>query len=258
MREPLTHPVAWPTVCFAREVGALELSVGETVEGAASRPQRVSAILCAMIGEIDGAEATPDLVERLSSGTREWLLQQCGARCRPADDWFETRCNDCGATFDTSFDLAALPRSHPAENFPVVSVELSDGSLTFQLPCGHHEHLMAAGASLPQLLAALCLDDEADQALAALTPSDLETIDIALDAAAPDVADRIALTCPDCGAVSEARIDPLAYAFPGADPLLRDIHRLSRAYHWSEADILALPTKRRHRYVALVGGGGTR
>ena len=258
MREPLTHPVAWPNVSFAREVGALELSVGEAVEGPLSRPQRVSAILRAMIGEIDGVEATPELVERLSSGTREWLLQQCGARCRPAEDWFEAHCKRCGATFDTTFDLAVVPRSHPAEGFPVVSVDLAEAALTFELPCGHHERLIGAGSTPHQLLAALCLDDGAEDAVAALSPEQIETIDVALDGAAPEVADTIALTCPDCDAVSKARIDPLAYAFPSADPLLRDIHRLSRAYHWSEADILALPTQRRRRYVALVGGESVR
>jgi hypothetical protein len=34
--------------------------------------------------------------------------------------------------------------------------------------------------------------------------------------------------------------------------LLRDIHVLASAYHWSEADILALPPARRRAYIAMV------
>jgi hypothetical protein len=31
-----------------------------------------------------------------------------------------------------------------------------------------------------------------------------------------------------------------------------DVHRLARAYHWSEEDVLALPVTRRRRYLAHV------
>jgi hypothetical protein len=34
--------------------------------------------------------------------------------------------------------------------------------------------------------------------------------------------------------------------------LLREVHELARAYHWSEADILRLDRRRRRRYLALL------
>jgi hypothetical protein len=34
--------------------------------------------------------------------------------------------------------------------------------------------------------------------------------------------------------------------------LLREVHRLARAYHWSERDILSLPLKRRLAYLLLL------
>jgi hypothetical protein len=34
--------------------------------------------------------------------------------------------------------------------------------------------------------------------------------------------------------------------------LLLEIDQLARAYHWSEADILAIPAARRRRYLALI------
>lgn len=37
-----------------------------------------------------------------------------------------------------------------------------------------------------------------------------------------------------------------------ADALLREVHRLARAYHWSERDILSLPLNRRLGYLLLL------
>lgn len=38
--------------------------------------------------------------------------------------------------------------------------------------------------------------------------------------------------------------------------MLRDVHTLARAYHWSERDILALPLPRRLAYLALLEAEG--
>ena len=37
-----------------------------------------------------------------------------------------------------------------------------------------------------------------------------------------------------------------------ARELLRDVHRIARAYHWSERDILALTLQRRLAYLLLL------
>jgi len=34
--------------------------------------------------------------------------------------------------------------------------------------------------------------------------------------------------------------------------LLRDVHRIARAYHWSERDILTMPVGRRLAYLLLL------
>lgn len=38
------------------------------------------------------------------------------------------------------------------------------------------------------------------------------------------------------------------------EALFRDVHRLAKTYHWSEAEILRLERPRRHRYLALLDG----
>jgi hypothetical protein len=39
--------------------------------------------------------------------------------------------------------------------------------------------------------------------------------------------------------------------------MIGDVHRLASVYHWSEADILALPLPRRRRYLARLDADGT-
>lgn len=66
----------------------------------------------------------------------------------------------------------------------------------------------------------------------------------------------VALDCPACGQPWQAPIDiglVLAHDIEAAARrLLDDIHDLASAYHWTEAEILALPRARRHRYLERV------
>ena len=45
----------------------------------------------------------------------------------------------------------------------------------------------------------------------------------------------------------------LASGLAAADRLYAEIDAVARAYHWSEAEILALPIARRRRYLGLIG-----
>lgn len=251
---PGTWPEAWPALVPAPATGRRELVAAELAQGGESRPARVTALITGLAGTIGGQAATPDFVRRLSAGTREWLVQRLGATCRPAQDWFELTCAHCGATFDLSADLAAMPRSGPGPGFPLVTVETAAGPLAFDCLNGRHEEALAAlpAPDLADMLALAARFEDAATVLAGLPFADLLRIEAALDEAAPEVADRIAATCPDCGASLAARIDPFDYAFPGDTVLLGEVHALSWAYKWSEAAILDLPSPRRRRYVGMV------
>jgi hypothetical protein len=66
----------------------------------------------------------------------------------------------------------------------------------------------------------------------------------------------VSLDCPACGHQWQAPIDiglVLAHDIEAAARrLLDDIHDLAGAYHWTEAEILALPRARRRRYLERV------
>lgn len=67
----------------------------------------------------------------------------------------------------------------------------------------------------------------------------------------------LALGCRECGANWIAPFDIVAFVWERLDAwamrLLSEVHALASAYGWTERDILALSTKRRRRYLDLVG-----
>ncbi|MFN3076924.1 MAG: hypothetical protein ABT940_08615 [Alphaproteobacteria bacterium] len=64
------------------------------------------------------------------------------------------------------------------------------------------------------------------------------------------------LDCPTCGYAWEAPFDIglvlVREVEASAQRVLSDVHTLAVAYHWAEADILALSPARRHAYLDLV------
>jgi len=254
---PETYPVAWPMFRFARATGRVELAVGEGLIEPHLRPEQVTALLVAMLESVDGQAATPDLITRLSVGTREWLLQQCGSSCRPAQDWFEATCPSCGTGFDLVLDLAALPIAVAPVGFPEVALATSSGSFAAQVPNGAHELALAqsgkTGLEAARALLELCVLDEAAVAqISALSDAEIGRLEATLDDATPDCADAVTSPCPGCGTSVTARIDPLEFAFPGEGLVLADIHLLGCRYNWGENDILDLPTRRRRAYVTMI------
>lgn len=254
MRPAVTHPSAFPAHRLRALTGETEFALARAAAGGRPRALRVTDVLAAGLEGL-----SRDQARALSAGSRAWLLQQLAGSLRGGgEDWFEGRCEHCGALFDLAFDLGALPAKPPEAGFPAVTVETSAGPRRFEIPNGFHEEALAvspeAGEAAQRRFVALAgLDDDAQAFAAAATADDLACIDAALEAASPEAAEETRCQCPGCGEVTEARVDPLAFAFPREAELIGEIHQMAGAYHWSERDILALPTSRRRRYLELIG-----
>jgi hypothetical protein len=235
--------------------GVLELGVATAVATGPNRPDRVTVVLGSVFAEIGGLATDINHIWRLASGSREWLLQRAAALFWRESGWFQARCEACNAAYDVPLRLDAAPRKPAAEPFPVVSVRTSLGLRDFEVPNGLHEAALAQ--QCPQnptraLLAKCGLGPEARSDAEAFCAADLRVIEEALDLAAPDIADDLTITCPNCNAPTAARIDPLEFAFPDTQTLLREVHSLAATYHWSEEAILALPSVRRRAYAELI------
>jgi hypothetical protein len=253
-RAPVTHPAAFPPVVFRAMSGAVELAAAEAAAASGTRPERVTAVLTAICGEVAGEPAAPQLIRRLSAGTREWLLQRAALRFRSDLDWFEAPCQACGAIYDLAMSIAAAPRKPPGPDFPVTTIETSLGPRRFEAPCGAHEEELARGSGDPRRsFAALCgLAEDAASEAARFDEDDLARLDAALEEVSPDVASSAAAVCPSCGCETVARVEPLRFALPKPMAVLAEAHLLASTYRWSEERILALSPARRRDYAELI------
>lgn len=255
-RAPQTLAVAFPSHRPRALTGAVELVLAQAVWSGATRPVKVSRVLELMFDQISGHEVSPARVRHLASSSREWLLQQAALRVWPDRGWFQARCSLCDHDVDLPVTLSGAPRKAANSNFPAISVETSLGARRFEAPNGGHEETLALaseGRDPARHLLALCgLADSCDADAGAFTPGDLAIIEQAFDDACPDIADAVSAACPSCEAPIEAHIDPLQFAFPAPKTLLHEVHAIAGAYHWSEADILALPSSRRAAYSDLI------
>ena len=96
-------------------------------------------------------------------------------------------------------------------------------------------------------------------ATAALPEPVVRAVGQALGDADPQADVELALSCTACGHRWATRFDVVEFLWHELDRRLRgvlgEVHLLARAYGWTEADILALPDRRRRRYLELLADG---
>ena len=126
---------------------------------------------------------------------------------------------------------------------------IGDCQAQFRLPSAA-DLLAVRGRHNPeQLLAERCVQPGGQR------PSVLRRLQNAMSAMAPNLCDELEATCPECQAAIRLQFDPQKYVLSelraDASSIHDDVHTLAFAYHWHEADILALPRRRRTRYVEM-------
>ena len=256
-------PLAW----LRGLTGADELLLDEAAgELPAARATRLLATVTTRIGDI--APVTVDLVRGLTVGDRERLLLGCAMATFGAELDVVARCphDDCCELAELSVSLAELleplrtcarPREHRLE----VTAGGRVRELRFRLPTGADQEAVAeealtdptsaAASLLGRCLIAPCDGPGAADDAAAVGEA-ITTLDPAFEWAAE-------AECPACGRPVRTLLDGMALLSSGASPsgrLYGEIDRVARAYHWSEAAILALPVSRRRRYLDLITAQG--
>ncbi len=174
-------------------------------------------------------------------------------------------CGACGELTELPLDLDAMldaPANAPSS--PEHSLTVGHLRLRLRLMTGADQERVARLAMTnpdhaAEMLRRACIV-AAEGREGALDPAEIGTdIDEPLEAALrsldPWVETIISVECPNCGGEVRGTLDALSLISgrlgpPGA--ILLDVDRLARAYHWSEEAILALPTARRQRYLALL------
>lgn len=232
--------------------GALELALAEAGETAASTPEAVTHALSLALRDIGGETATPQRVAQLCVADRQFLMRELERHLGHAGGWFQVCCGHCAEMFDFHLDYADLPVQEAGPGYPLAKVDIAGQCLEFRLPNGADQ---AALATLPDadmrpwLIRQLALPTMIPSALGM---DALAAIETGLEAVTPGIVQQVQAACPDCGANNDVDLDPYRVLTHRSDSLLQEIHQIAVYYHWSEAEILALPRARRQRYLQLI------
>ncbi|MCA1572106.1 MAG: hypothetical protein LC798_17680 [Chloroflexi bacterium] len=205
-------------------------------------------------------------VARLPLGRRDGRLLHLRAELtsRPLDA--TAACPACGerVEFDADADaLAAMDDGAPAS--VAASLEVDGFRVTWRPP--DSDDVMAASAAgsagdAEEVLLGRCVSSAAGPD-GAVDPPGLpravrDAVSRAMAEADPLAEVVISLTCPACATTFDADLDIAAFVWTElrarARLALHEVAVLARAFGWTEAQVLALPERRRQAYLDLVRG----
>jgi hypothetical protein len=220
--------------------GALEAALAEAA-AASSMPKAVTSVLAAALAELGGEPVGEETVRNLPVGDRQFLVRQLSVYLGHDPVWLTAVCRACGESFDFEVRQADLPVKEAGESFPFAEA----GGLRLRVPTGADQEAIAGFS-----------DERAVRALFERCrlggDGDLAAAEAALEEASPEVALAALASCPACGASNEVSVDPYLGLPAHSEELFAEVHSLALNYHWSEAEILALPRARRQLYLRLI------
>lgn len=199
----------------------------------------------------------------LPVGQRDARLIELRARLFGAEFAGLAECPQCRTAVEVSFQGADLlvPDSDPspagAREFCMdgfcVSYRLPDSSDLLAL-AAEHDSVSARALLLARCVVAANRDGE-PCAVDELPAEAVDGLERAMAQADPLADTQMALNCPACGHAWSTGLDVAGFLMQElgawAQRTLRDVDTLARAYHWREADILALGARRRQAYLEL-------
>jgi hypothetical protein len=233
-----------------------------------SSGNRVTALLAELVLRIgDCQRPSRKQISQLSVGDRERLLFATAARLLGNRFDLVTSCEACSTIVEVAVRLDHLIALRPdvsGKEFTLSSHVGPWSVLCKPLTGEDIENAMRQEQAAPRslLLAGVVelRDPEGRKVAPDLLPAECETaLETILAEMDPAAECRAAITCPSCGAETQSLIDGftiLRSAFGSQQQLYQDVYCMARSYHWSEADILALPLLRRRRYLAVAEASG--
>lgn len=248
-------------VRFRPLTGAMELAAATAAAGSGVAA-RVTEILAQAVATLGGQPAGYRELASLCVADRQLLMLRLGQRLDGDRVWLTGCCEACRSPFDFSLERSAVPITPAGAGYPLASATLRGQRVTLRVPTGADQEQLAElddRAALETLLkrCLVAIDGRPPGTCFAadLAPEELALLEQAVEGVAPGLATRLLVACPECGAKQTLRFDPYDFRSLSVEALLREVHLLASAYHWSEAEILALPTERRRHYLRLIDQG---
>lgn len=210
--------------------------------------RRLAAFLAVAEGGNEGAGET------LGERNRRILLLHRAFVGTPIEA--QVACGDCGVDNEFLVPVDAILAASEAPADRSVRVRAGDKTLVFRLPRMDDVEAASTGADVDdvrRLVLERCLlegdSDDMTEEVAGWLDEKFEALDPASNVV-------VHLRCSGCREAVAASVDLASFVARDFDRLVeglyREIDALACAYGWNEATILALPPKRRGRYVGMI------
>lgn len=170
------------------------------------------------------------------------------------------KCKDCGEELElelTINELSELQRS--ADEVETVGVRVKGRRLEFRKPTGADQENWSQTVFQDERDAAkgmICSLAITSAAPKSIKPEFFDAIEDAFDEADPLVNFGCSVTCDECGKQNEFAVDLVETALDLLNRaqyrLMYSVHKLATHYHWSEAEIFAVPYWRRQEYLKMI------
>jgi hypothetical protein len=177
-----------------------------------------------------------------------------------------SRCPACktAAQFGADCEELAKQGLMPPEASLVHRLEVCGYSIQFRLPESADVHAASGGADDDDFAMDLlgrcvlaCASDGVQVPARDLPAPVLHALSERMGALDPAASVSFALTCPECAACWDARLDVGQLLWQklqaAAERILLDVDALARVYGWTETEVLRLSPTRRAAYLQLVG-----
>lgn len=235
------------------------------------RPQLETDLLAACTHDAQGSSLDPEFFWRWGVSDRTaGLLSLVALEIGPTLPLTLTCPQEgCQRVMEVAIALNALQQLQPEVALEAATVALGEQQIQVRRPTGQDQLTWLTQATqgdppdlrtMLQSLIQTPTSASQDDPLPTDLTSALPALNQVLDDLDPLVNFSLAVTCPHCGQPSQPEIDLGAWALKilqrVQQRLLETVHRLASRYHWSEAEILALPEWRRARYLALIDREG--
>lgn len=164
---------------------------------------------------------------------------------------------DCGRRIDVAFRIGEYLAHHSPRTPRGVEAadeagwfRFRDASVSFRLPSAADQVAASRSPKAEYELIRRCIRP------AEISARVLKRVETAMEALAPGLSDNVQGECPECGAKVTMYFDAQQFTLSElrnqAVFIYEDVHLLAKHYHWSQAEILALPRSRRARYTEMV------
>ncbi|MEI6104580.1 MAG: hypothetical protein WCP70_11605 [Methanothrix sp.] len=173
----------------------------------------------------------------------------------------------CSEKIDLDLKVSDLILPPYSDVQPLYDISLSEGEKTykvsFRLPRGGDQEAVATLARTSQqaaedLLLSRCVQSitAEDGDAVAISPEIATRISSAMADLDPQAELKLNLRCPACGGSFSALFDTASYLSQELaghmENIYREVHLLAFYYHWSEAEIMSMPSQKRQRYLELL------